>query len=53
MRASPINGSRRTFARRNVREIVNAQLGKDGEAEEYQVRQFLGLVERYRSTIEE
>ncbi len=48
-----INGSRRIVAWRNVREIANVQSTKDGKAEEYQVRRFLGLVERNGSTIEE
>jgi len=42
-----INGSHHLFGRDDVSEIVNAQPAKDGKAEEYQVRQFLRLVERY------
>jgi predicted RNA binding protein YcfA (HicA-like mRNA interferase family) len=48
-----INGSHHVFARAGIQEIVNAQPTKDGKAEEYQVRQFLRLVERYGLRMEE
>lgn len=48
-----ITGSHHIFARDEVHEIVNAQPTKDGKAEEYQVRQFLRLVERYGLRMED
>jgi predicted RNA binding protein YcfA (HicA-like mRNA interferase family) len=42
-----ISGSHHIFGRPDVQEIVNAQPTRDGKAEDYQVRQFPGLVERY------
>ena len=48
-----ITGSHHIYAHPNVREIVNAQPTKDGKAEEYQVRQFLGYVERYGLRLED
>ena len=48
-----ISGSHHIYARQGILEIVNAQPTKDGKAEEYRVRQFLGLVERYDLRLED
>ncbi len=53
VKLTKITGSHHIFSRPEVLEIVNAQATKDGSAEEYQVRQFLRLVERYGLSMED
>lgn len=43
---SRVSGSHHIFAHSQVQELVNLQ-EVDGKAKPYQIRQFLGLIERY------
>jgi len=45
-RLSRVSGSHHIFVHPQVQELVNLQ-EVDGKAKPYQIRQFLGLVERY------
>jgi HicA toxin of bacterial toxin-antitoxin, len=45
-RLSRVSGSHHIFVHPQVQELVNFQ-EVDGKAKPYQIRQFLGLVERY------
>jgi hypothetical protein len=45
-RLSRVSGSHHIFDHSQVQELVNLQ-EVDGKAKPYQIRQFLGLVERY------
>ena len=45
-RLSRVSGSHHIFVHPQVEELVNLQ-EVDGKAKPYQIRQFLGLVERY------
>jgi predicted RNA binding protein YcfA (HicA-like mRNA interferase family) len=47
---SRVSGSHHIFARPGVRELVNLQ-EVAGKAKPYQVKQLLGLVERYNLTL--
>jgi predicted RNA binding protein YcfA (HicA-like mRNA interferase family) len=49
---SRISGSHHIFARHNLPELVNLQ-NVNGKAKPYQVRQLLGLVERYNLSLGE
>jgi predicted RNA binding protein YcfA (HicA-like mRNA interferase family) len=46
-------GSHRMHFREGVPEVVNPQPTKDGKAKDYQVEQFLKLVERYGLRLED
>lgn len=45
-RLSRVSGSHHIFVHPQVQELVNLQ-EVDGKAKPYQIRQFLGLIERY------
>ena len=47
-----INGSHHIFARQNIAEFLNLQ-DVNGKAKPYQVKQLLGLVERYNLSFED
>ena len=47
---SRISGSHHIFARQNIAELLNLQ-NVNGNAKPYQVRQLLGLVERYNLSL--
>jgi predicted RNA binding protein YcfA (HicA-like mRNA interferase family) len=47
---SRVSGSHHIFAREGVRELVNLQ-EVSGKAKPYQVKQLLGLVERYNLSL--
>jgi hypothetical protein len=49
-RLSRVGGSHHIFAHQNVRELVNLQ-EVEGKARPYQVKQLLGLVERYNLSL--
>ena len=49
-RLSRVGGSHHIFAHQNVRELVNLQ-EVEGKAKPYQVKQLLGLVERYNLSL--
>jgi len=51
-RLSRISGSHHIFIHSGVRELINLQNVK-GQVKPYQVRQFMGLVERYNLQLEE
>ena len=48
--SSRVKGSHHIFARPNVPELLNLQ-DIDGKAKPYQVKQLLGLVERYNLSL--
>lgn len=52
-RRQRITGSHHIYARSEVQEIVNTQPTRDGKGEEYQVREFLRLIERYGLNMED
>jgi predicted RNA binding protein YcfA (HicA-like mRNA interferase family) len=49
-RLSRVSGSHHIFVHPQVQELVNLQ-EVDGKAKPYQIRQLLGLVERYNLTL--
>ena len=51
-RLSRVNGSHHIFVRDGIRELVNLQ-NVGGKAKQYQIQQWLKLVERYNLTLED
>jgi predicted RNA binding protein YcfA (HicA-like mRNA interferase family) len=47
---SRVSGSHHIFARQSIQELLNLQ-NVNGKAKPYQVRQLLGLVERYNLSL--